>query len=164
MASPAVLEGTLTGADPEEGGSMTTTFQFDVHLARDARSPAAARHVFDGLAGDIPFDVLERFRIVASELVTNAVTRGPGVRERVRMLASIERDRVRLGVPAWDPSIGAGDGTPDRGELSRSGLFLVDRMADRWGVDDSPEPMVWCEFDLEFDAAPGHEFTPRRTA
>jgi anti-sigma regulatory factor (Ser/Thr protein kinase) len=127
---------------------MTPVFEFDLLLALDVRSPAAARHVIDGLADGMPAEVVERFRIVASELVTNALRHGT-VSDRVRMVGSVDRDGVRLQVLAWDPRLATLEARPDEAGLSRWGLFLIDRMADRWGVTRNGEPMVWCEFDTE---------------
>jgi len=128
---------------------MKSAFEFDVRLARDIRAPAAARHLIDGLAGDIPAEVLERFRITASELVTNVLMFDPGSPEPVRMVASIGPLCLRLQVLAWDPRIDADGARSDASRRSTWGMLLIDRMADRWGVDRNGEPVIWCEFDIE---------------
>ena len=38
---------------------------------------------------------------------------------------------------------------PDPGQNSGRGLWMVDQLTDRWGVDFTRSTHVWCEFDLD---------------
>jgi two-component sensor histidine kinase len=112
-------------------------------FARDDREIARARRVVTstlrswGLDAEVPVLVL-----LASELVTNALVHGTG---RVEIRLASDPRRIRLEVID-------DDGTPatphlvDRQEPGGWGLQLVDRLAHRWGVDESGgTTLVWAE-------------------
>jgi anti-sigma regulatory factor (Ser/Thr protein kinase) len=105
-------------------------------VAGDGKLPAAARA-----------DVL----LLLTELVTNAVRHG-GVRSEQSLRVEVWRWLRRVRVEVVDP------GTrftrprpgPRRDESGGWGLFLVDRIADTWGVARAPGgTCVWFELELE---------------
>jgi anti-sigma regulatory factor (Ser/Thr protein kinase) len=96
---------------------------------------------------------LERFRdvvkLLLTELVTNSVRHGgggPGEPIEIELSSSPKGVRVQV------TDSGAGfDGRPARrpdpeGE-GGYGLFLVEQLADRWGVVSGPPARVWFEID-----------------
>jgi anti-sigma regulatory factor (Ser/Thr protein kinase) len=96
---------------------------------------------------------LERFRdvvkLLLTELVTNSVRHGGGGSgEPIEIELSSSPKGVRVQVT----DSGAGfDGRPARrpdpeGE-GGYGLFLVEQLADRWGVVSGPPARVWFEID-----------------
>jgi anti-sigma regulatory factor (Ser/Thr protein kinase) len=123
-------------------------FEFAVRLAPDPRAPAAARHVLDGLVGALPDEVVHRFQVVASELVTNAIKHAAG-NDPIRVLAALESGRIRLQVIDLGPGFQPGPTEPHDDQQSGWGLYLVERMCNRWGVRRNHETVVWAEFDLE---------------
>jgi anti-sigma regulatory factor (Ser/Thr protein kinase) len=124
----------------------------DLQLPREPRAPQAARHVIDGLAGHLPQDVLDRFRLVISELVTNAVQHAPDSAEPIRLLAHIDADAVRVDITDGGKEFEPPTRRPRPDKQSGWGLFLVDALADRWGLSRQQSSGVWCEFDVERDA------------
>ena len=89
-------------------------------------------------------------RLLVSELVTNSVRHarlGPG--DRIRLQVEIS-DRV-LRVEVSDPGEGFVANIPEPGARGPGGwgLFLTERLADRWGVDrDGEWTTVWLERTL----------------
>jgi two-component sensor histidine kinase len=117
-------------------------------IVADVDAPAAARRGVGGLVGRLDEDLLVRSRLIVTELVTNSVQHAaPGQSERIELLVSVHPERLRIEV------IDGGHGfEPDTPELSRHqtsgwGLWLVDQLTDRWGVDEEQSTRVWCEID-----------------
>ena len=86
--------------------------------------------------------------LLISELVTNAVKYGP---EEGEIRVIITRDGVGVRFTVHDPGAGPlpemrpSDSPPHEG--GGHGLRLVDRVADRWGVERG-STRVWFEIDL----------------
>jgi anti-sigma regulatory factor (Ser/Thr protein kinase) len=120
----------------------------DVNLSLQGgkKAAAAARNAVGGLAGHIPEDVLEDVRLLVSELVTNSVRHG-GASDGRRVHVRLTIAGPVLRVEVRDPGPGFVPREP-RGRLERAsgwGLVLVDRIADRWGVERGPGAKVWFE-------------------
>jgi anti-sigma regulatory factor (Ser/Thr protein kinase) len=110
-----------------------------------------ARAVVDRELGRwVPNRVLEDTTLLVSELVSNAVRHAlrTGIPE-VELRIGDEGGRIRVVVS--DP----GDGfvvqprLPTASESSGWGLYLVDRIADRWGIVTRDRNEVWFEIDVE---------------
>jgi anti-sigma regulatory factor (Ser/Thr protein kinase) len=116
----------------------------------------AARKAFAEAFADLPGDLLENGKIVLSELVTNAVRHGADpdrgwvhlVVHQVPMGMRIEV--TDSGESASEPVLRGDD--PNR--TSGWGLFLVARLAERWGVMSDQTTTVWCELDLSSATSP----------
>ncbi|HEV8420711.1 MAG TPA: ATP-binding protein [Actinomycetota bacterium] len=96
----------------------------------------------------MPARELERIRVVVSEFL-GVSTRYADRRgaDRIGMRVQISSDRARIEVS--DLATGpAGEGETDASELFGLSLYLVDHLADRWGVVTSPGPVLWAEIDL----------------
>ena len=132
-------------------------FELTLTLPKDPIAPGKARHALDGLDDGLPQEVAERFKLVVSELVTNAVIHAPRGAE-IRLEARLSMDELRVAVvqpgPMFEPVIGE----PGPGQESGWGLHLVSNLADRWGVIGNEGVTVWCEFDLP--ASPPAEGRP----
>jgi anti-sigma regulatory factor (Ser/Thr protein kinase) len=128
---------------------MTPNFAIEMELARDPRSPSAARRALDGLARRLPGEVLDRCRVVVSELVTNALQHAPHGDDPLRLAAALEDDRVSIQVADSGSGFDALARRPDAAQESGYGLYLVDRMCDRWGVEGDHHTIVWCEIDVD---------------
>ena len=105
----------------------------------------ARTKVTERLSRRIPLDALEDVRLLVTELITNAVRHGavrPGDNLSVKAQVSGETVRIEVRDPGRD-----GEVKPRRpGPLGGGyGLYLVDRLARRWGVDHNDETVVWCE-------------------
>src|SRR5215216_1879556 len=115
-------------------------------------APLAARRALDGLDGLDP-DERRWLGLLVSELVTNSV-RHSGISNAQTVSVAVSVGYlIRLEVT--DP--GAGFERPRELRAGNGqggfGLFLVDRVASRWGVERGPETRVW----LELDRPPGEQ-------
>jgi anti-sigma regulatory factor (Ser/Thr protein kinase) len=118
-------------------------------LPVDARAPAAARALLTGLLPGEPGEVEATAYLLVSELASNVV-RHAGLDEHDTLSVSAESDHRRLRVSVCSEGTGFGPEvrrTPDQME-GGWGLFLVDRMADRWGISGGERTCVW--FELGF--------------
>ena len=112
-------------------------------------APSQARAVVtDELGREVPQKVLEDATLLVSELITNAVRHAPraGAPE-VELRLKVVNGRVRVVVS--DPGAGfvASPRLPTAAEGSGWGLYLVDRIADRWGIITKDRNEVWFELD-----------------
>jgi anti-sigma regulatory factor (Ser/Thr protein kinase) len=102
------------------------------------------------MTSSAPFETRTAVELVVSELVTNCVKHaGLGPDDRIGLVAMRSRPFVRVEV--WDGGPGFEPRVPTSASLSREtgwGLYLVDRLADRWGVEIGEGTRVWSEFDL----------------
>jgi anti-sigma regulatory factor (Ser/Thr protein kinase) len=120
----------------------------DLRLAPDSESVPMARRALEALAGRVPAAVLEDLRLAVSELVTNAIRHaGLGTADVIEMHVKIEGSIVRVEVvdpgPGFLPQAAPSDPTRE----SQWGLYLVGRVADRWGVHGDKATCVWLEID-----------------
>src|SRR5919199_1234035 len=95
------------------------------------------------LEPSIAFDV----RLLVSELVTNSVkharvTEDDSIMLEVSIAEPIVRIEVRDSGPGFEPPVAAPPDDADEGW----GLFLVEQLADEWGVD-SDRQAVWFQID-----------------
>ncbi|HEV2999919.1 MAG TPA: ATP-binding protein [Solirubrobacteraceae bacterium] len=115
------------------------------HHARPAAIGRARHDVEDALAvAGVDRRTSGDLMLVVSELVTNAVRHARGERFEVRL--DIRPDALRLEVHdeggGFDPRIApSADGT------GGYGLYIVDRLADRWGVESAGGSVIWLEVD-----------------
>jgi anti-sigma regulatory factor (Ser/Thr protein kinase) len=118
-------------------------------LIPELGAPCAAREALEDLRGSVDDDLLERCRIVVTELVSNSVRhagldRGQRIDMDVLRFPGFVRIEVAdegcgFSLAAWSmDTVQPGGGW---------GLSLVDRLADRWGMDFGHGTMVWSEFD-----------------
>jgi anti-sigma regulatory factor (Ser/Thr protein kinase) len=124
--------------------------------ARDVRctlnggifAPANARRVLDRFAPEIEQRRLEHARLLVSELVTNSVRHaGAGPGEPIELHLTFSADRLHVDVHdhghGFDPAVACRP--PSRTRNGGRGLFLVDQLADQWGVTNGDGTHVWFE-------------------
>jgi len=105
-----------------------------------ARSEVTAR-----LASLVGARSLEDVRLLVTELITNALRHGKlRTGDRVSVKASVDGDVVRIEVhdPGRDGDVAQRPPGPRGGGY---GLYLVEQLAKRWGVDRDDGTLVWCE-------------------
>jgi anti-sigma regulatory factor (Ser/Thr protein kinase) len=103
---------------------------------------AQARRALGGLRGDIDAPLMETLRLLVTELVTNSVRHART--DTVMLKVLVGRGAVWTEVA----DRGSGFDPPGVGERDRAGwgLFLVERLANRWGVSqDGDGTKVWFE-------------------
>ncbi|HYH52244.1 MAG TPA: ATP-binding protein [Acidimicrobiia bacterium] len=115
-------------------------------------APSVARHAVAGLAPYLDRGVGENAELLVSELVTNSV-RHAGLPEDASIEFTVRASAEVLMVEVADAGRGFDHASAVRPravagieEPSGWGLFLVDRIADRWGaVQMDGETRVWFE-------------------
>jgi anti-sigma regulatory factor (Ser/Thr protein kinase) len=120
----------------------------DVRLIPEPQAPARARGALQAIEPIVGAEVLGSLRLLVSELVANGVRHGTSRRTaRIRVLVRASQDAVRVEVSDPGPGFQAGPPRPRPRLEGGWGLFLVDRIADRWGVRQDGRTVVWVELD-----------------
>jgi anti-sigma regulatory factor (Ser/Thr protein kinase) len=115
-----------------------------LRLPGSEEAAATARRALTRLRGDIDPPLVETMRLLVTELVTNSVrhARADTVLLKVLVGRSAVWTEVTDEGPGFDPDQ---TGTP-RQDRSGWGLFLVERLAHRWGViHEDGATKVWFE-------------------
>lgn len=117
---------------------------FHVRVGGGPRAAGRARRELSRLRADLDPRLMESMRLLVTELVTNSVRHAGAA--SVGLAVAVSTSDVRVEVSnqgaAFQPPP---PGTPG-GAAGGWGLFLVERLADDWGVDDSPGvTRVWFE-------------------
>jgi anti-sigma regulatory factor (Ser/Thr protein kinase) len=117
--------------------------------ARPVAVADARRYVRDRLEGLLTPDRLSDVQLLTSELVTNAV-RHARLKEGDPIGLDIDVDTDTVHVAVVDAGAGF-DFTKifdePRDPRGGWGLYLVDKVSDRWGIDASSPHSVWFEID-----------------
>lgn len=118
----------------------------ELRLSGGARAASAARHALDPLVDELEPDLHENVRLLVSELVTNSI-RHSGVRRRqsIELKVTVSDRWVRVEVCDPGPGFEARVAIPTVGQSDGWGLFLVEQIADRWGVQGNHHTCVWFE-------------------
>jgi anti-sigma regulatory factor (Ser/Thr protein kinase) len=127
---------------------MATTLE--LRLTSGPQAASAARIALHDLAEVLGPGLLSEVRLMVSELVTNSIRHARGGRlGEIALRASVDEERLAVEVADGGPGF-----EPARGPLSGSaaggwGLFIVQTLADRWGVGrEGTRASVWFEIDL----------------
>ena len=121
--------------------------RLELYLPADESAIVQARRAVDrvtALAGypDAQFAV----RVLVSELFTNGITHGGGG-GRIRLALEMQPECVHVEIGDRGRGFDADSiAMPDEDATSGRGLALLDRLAERWGVESGGETRVW--FDL----------------
>lgn len=118
-----------------------------IELARNPEAPLMARAAVrefcqrHGIDGDAQANIL----LLVSEIVTNAVLHSAGdMSSTIRLSAQVAQEMIRIDVN--DHGVGFTPKVRDPAQVGRGyGLFLVERIAGRWGITDKGGTTVWFE-------------------
>ena len=117
----------------------------------------SARGALDGLDGAFTQARLYDASLCLSELVTNAVQH-PGTGGDLELTVAVDDSCLRVEVA--DDGRGFNPGKPTEGDERGWGLFIVERLSDRWGVEPGERTVVWFEIGRDKREAPAHRSTP----
>jgi anti-sigma regulatory factor (Ser/Thr protein kinase) len=135
----------MLGDDHVGAMEHRVTFELIPEAASQARTV-----VIDELSRAVSGEVLEDATLLVSELVTNAVRHAPQAGfPQVELRLKVEPERVRVVVSDPGGGFDAAPRLPTASESSGWGLYLVDRIADRWGVITKERNEVWFEIDVD---------------
>jgi anti-sigma regulatory factor (Ser/Thr protein kinase) len=114
--------------------------------------PAAAAWARNAL---LPLDkrvervVMEDVRLLVSELVTNSVRHSCAHEsDQVQLHVAVEDDTLFVQVADSGPGFEPRPREPGASKAGGWGLFLVEKLSDRWGVACNHRTHVWFEIDL----------------
>ena len=125
--------------------SETFTATFEPAL----ETPALARHELESwLPSSLPESDRGALRLLVSELVTNSIRHVKSTEQPVVLAVRIAARMVRVEVHDGGSGFEPAAKPKPRGADGGFGLFLVERMASRWGVDTEHGTRVWFELDL----------------
>jgi len=128
---------------------MERTFlhTFKPHARAAAKARAALTASLDLFSDLLDEQRLDDMRLMTSELVSNSVRHGRSLAEHpIRVRVSVMDTHVRVTVVDAGPGFERPE-DPGPGVDGGWGLFLVDRLADRWGTDGDGSTSVWFELD-----------------
>lgn len=123
---------------------MAERMEFEMELPHGPEAPGLARSELSRwYGGSLELDQLQMAKLLASELVTNAVLHGQG---RIVLRTALNEDRVLVEV--IDQGAGFEHEVRQRefDELHGRGLAIVDAASSRWGIHEGTTH-VW--FELE---------------
>jgi anti-sigma regulatory factor (Ser/Thr protein kinase) len=130
--------------DTRRGVQKQTRNGLKMRLGSGPAAAAEARRAITKLRADLDPPLMETLRLLVTELVTNSVrhTAADSVTLRVAIGKSAVLTEVSDSGPGFDEECVKRAGDDSTGW----GLFLVQRLADRWGMkDDGPSRRVWFE-------------------
>jgi anti-sigma regulatory factor (Ser/Thr protein kinase) len=104
----------------------------------------AREYVRSRLGEVLPASKLGEIELLTTELVTNAIEHAPGGNE-VGLEIDIRSESVRVSIIDAGPGFDLAAIERPR-EMGGWGLFIVDQVSDRWGIDGDPS-RVWFEID-----------------
>ena len=119
----------------------------EVTLSPDLSAPERARHSIEDAGKELSEEVLDNVKLLVNELVTNSVKfAGKG---KIGLRLVTKDDSVRVEVHDDGPGFAPTRPQPALSDTSGRGLFLVDALADRWGVTLDGTTCVWFEIDAQ---------------
>jgi anti-sigma regulatory factor (Ser/Thr protein kinase) len=120
----------------------------ELRLPAGPQAPGEARHALDELGDSVATETLDELRLLVSELVTNSVRHaGLGPSQWIELKVETTPSAVRIEVTDGGPGFDAGQPLPSLYQDSGWGLYLVEQIADRWGVKQEGGTCVWFEVD-----------------
>lgn len=115
-------------------------------LTPEAESVSTARHLLDGYEGTVSPEKLDHLRLLVTELVTNAVRHaGLEAHELIDLRFAVQDRSIRVEVRDSGPGFEKAPSEPLPEQVSGRGLYLVELLSDRWGVEQGNPVCVWFE-------------------
>jgi anti-sigma regulatory factor (Ser/Thr protein kinase) len=128
------------------------SLDIDLRLAPNIRAPREARRGLEALRPSLDDSLVDEAVLLVSEIVTNAVRHADldpsdAIEVRVRGSDSLLRVDVTDPGPGFDR-----DRLPHPNGQGGWGIWLLERLATRWGVDREDVTRVWFELASRFPA------------
>jgi len=128
------------------GGFLLSATERDFELAGGPYAATAARLALDNLDAELDPVLAQDLRLLVTEAVKNSVQHaGVGPDDSIGLKISVKPEIVRIEVTDEGPGFEPDASRPDEDEVSGWGLFLIDQLADRWGVVQENGTTVWFE-------------------
>jgi len=120
---------------------------FRPHPRAAAKARAALDASLDLFTDTLGEDKVDDMRLLLSELVTNSVRHGGKQHRSIKLLVSITSFGVRVDVVDSGQGFDSNPKEIEPHDDGGWGLFLLDELADRWGVSQDGKTTVWFELD-----------------
>ena len=121
---------------------------FKPHARAAAKARAALTASLDLFSDVLDEERLDDLRLLTSELVSNSVRHGASIPEHpIRVKVSVMDTKIRVSVVDSGRGFDRPPTSARPGVDGGWGLFLVERLADRWGTDGDGSTTVWFELD-----------------
>jgi anti-sigma regulatory factor (Ser/Thr protein kinase) len=135
-------------AQPQKGSGVKNCIEVEFEAGPTAA--ISARSALQALDGRVDDELLADVRLLVSELVTNSV-RHSGLQHHdvVRMQVQVSESTLRVEVADRGQGFEPQPRDADRSRPGGWGLYLVDHLADRWGVARDHLNRVWFEMDQD---------------
>jgi anti-sigma regulatory factor (Ser/Thr protein kinase) len=137
-----------SGWIPVDLGGHEVVGRLHMRIRAGPEAAGEGRHALDRLESAIDTPELSELRLLVTELVTNSVRHGARDDEWITLDVDIYANAVRVVVtdrgPGFEPDP---EPQPHLDRPGGWGLCLVDRLADRWGVERTGDTAVWFELD-----------------
>jgi anti-sigma regulatory factor (Ser/Thr protein kinase) len=120
----------------------------DVVVPAGPEGAGVARHQLSRFERGLTREVMDNLRLMVSELVTNSI-RHAGLADGTSIGVKVQLRTGRIRVEVVDPGPGFEPVSvmPSMYQTGGWGLYLVDQLADRWGVIKGEATKVWFELD-----------------
>jgi anti-sigma regulatory factor (Ser/Thr protein kinase) len=117
-----------------------------LRLSSGPSAVSAARRGLDQLEPQVGPERLHDMRLLVSELVTNSVRHSrAGEGDELELEVSLSGERIHVCVTDRGPGFEVSPRRVDDDPGSGWGLFLVEQLSDRWGVELNGTTRVWFE-------------------
>jgi anti-sigma regulatory factor (Ser/Thr protein kinase) len=132
------------------GRGIGMTRRISVQFEPGPWAASGARNALLALNGVVDEERLEEVRLLVSELVTNSVRHSDGPGDGlVNLDVSVSGRSLRVEVADSGRGFEPQPRDDDRSRPGGWGLYLVDELADRWGVSHDGLTRVWFEMNHE---------------
>jgi anti-sigma regulatory factor (Ser/Thr protein kinase) len=126
-------------------------FELARALAHEPSSISVARDALEPLARAVDPESFDNVRLLVSELVTNSVRHSaPETPAPIELSVVAAPHRVRAEVADGGAGFAPSARTEDDDDASGWGLHLLERLSDRWGVEQNGRTVVWFELEAAF--------------
>lgn len=117
-------------------------------IAGGPSAAQTAREAADAYCRGLPGWIREDVRLLVSELVTNSVRHAEvGAADTISLRFAVDDRRMRVAVSDFGPGFEPRLTVAPQDAESGYGLYLVDRIADCWGVTRERSTCVWFEIE-----------------
>ena len=134
--------------EPPHGRGPLQVQEFQLPFSKEA--PAIGRRIVEEhLVPLLPEERGEELRLMASELVSNAVRHGEPLPDgTLRLLLDRDTDAIRVAVADGGTHLVADELTFEQNEDRHLGLYILDNHADAWGFSLDGVKAVWFKVAL----------------
>jgi anti-sigma regulatory factor (Ser/Thr protein kinase) len=113
----------------------------------EPEAAAMARQALGELKWHVHPDVVQRVRLLVSEIVTNSVRHAKT--QLISMDVDVSESKVRIAIGDRGDGFVARPHDPQPEQVSGWGLFLVEQLSDAWGVETpGGGTLVWFDVKL----------------